>query len=68
MPSASNEDDMVFAVYMPPHAPCDGQAFFSMPMKSSSEMVPAAWRPTASNGDTMVSGWPFQLPGLIVPP
>ena len=35
MPSASNEDDMVFAVYMPPQAPTLGQAFFSMPSKSS---------------------------------
>jgi hypothetical protein len=42
MPSASNEEDIVFAVYMPPHAPTDGQAFFSMPMKSSSLILPAA--------------------------
>ena len=26
MPSASNDDDIVFAVYMPPHAPTDGHA------------------------------------------
>src|SRR3989344_7633224 len=26
MPSASNEEDMVLAVYMPPQAPTDGQA------------------------------------------
>ncbi len=31
IPSASNDDDIVFAVYMPPQAPTDGQAFFSMP-------------------------------------
>ena len=31
MPSASNDDDIVFAVYMPPHAPTDGQALCSMP-------------------------------------
>jgi hypothetical protein len=31
IPSASNDEDIVFAVYMPPHAPTDGQAFFSMP-------------------------------------
>ena len=31
MPSASNDEDIVFAVYMPPHAPTDGHAFFSMP-------------------------------------
>ena len=31
IPSASNDDDIVLAVYMPPHAPTDGHAFFSMP-------------------------------------
>ena len=31
MPSASNEVDMVLAVYMPPQAPTVGHAFFSMP-------------------------------------
>ena len=30
-PSASKADDIVFAVYMPPHAPTLGQAFLSMP-------------------------------------
>ena len=67
MPSASNDDDMVLAVYMPPHAPTDGQAFFSMPTKSSSLILPAVNAPTASNADTMVRSWPFQLPGLMVP-
>ena len=42
MPSASNELDMVLAVNMPPQAPTDGQAFFSMPIKSSSLILPAA--------------------------
>ena len=31
MPSASNDEDIVFAVYMPPHAPTLGQALRSMP-------------------------------------
>ena len=31
MPSASNDDDIVFAVYMPPQAPTDGHALRSMP-------------------------------------
>ena len=31
IPSASNEDDMVLAVYMPPQAPTEGQALRSMP-------------------------------------
>ena len=30
-PSASNDDDMVLAVYMPPQAPTVGQALRSMP-------------------------------------
>src|SRR5437899_3996538 len=41
MPSASNEEDMVFAVYCPPQAPTEGQAFFSMPWKSSCPSVGA---------------------------
>ena len=57
----------MFAVYMPPQAPTVGQAFFSMPSKSSFDILPAVNAPTASNGDTMVRSWPFQWPGLIVP-
>ncbi len=68
MPSASNEELMVLAVYMPPHEPDDGQAFFSTPSKSSWLMRPAVNSPTASNDDTMVRSLPFQLPGLMVPP
>src|SRR5262245_16928344 len=68
MPSASNEELMVLAVYMPPQAPTLGQAFFSMPAKSSSLILPAANEPTASNADTMVRSLPFHLPGLMVPP
>src|SRR5262245_12625726 len=67
MPRASKEDDIVLAVYMPPHAPTDGQAFFSMPMKSSSFILPAVYAPTASKADTMVRSCPFHLPGLMVP-
>src|SRR6266508_4143345 len=67
MPSASNEDDIVFAVYWPPQAPTDGQAFFSMPSKSPFDILPAASAPTASKGETMVSFCPFQNPGLMVP-
>ena len=35
IPSASNEEDMVFAVYIPPHEPLPGTALRSMPSKSS---------------------------------
>src|SRR5437899_8333704 len=68
MPSASNEDDIVFAVYIPPQEPDDGQAFFSIPSKSSCDIRPAVNSPTASNADTMVKSLPFQWPGLMVPP
>src|ERR1700760_4417473 len=68
MPSASNDELIVFAVYMPPHEPDDGHAFLSTPSKSSCDMRPAVNSPTASNDDTMVRSVPFQLPGLIVPP
>ena len=67
MPSASNDDDIVFAVYMPPHAPTVGQALRSMPSKSSFDILPAVNAPTASNGETIDSAWPFQWPGLMVP-
>ena len=49
MPSASNDDDIVFAVYMPPHEPTLGQALRSMPSKSSFDILPAVYAPTASN-------------------
>ena len=67
MPSASNDELMVLAVYWPPQAPTLGQAFFSMPSKSSRAILPALKAPTASNGLTMVSFCPFQKPGLMVP-
>src|SRR6185369_12534709 len=67
MPSASNEELMVLAVYIPPQAPTDGQAFFSMPTKSSSLILPALNEPTASKAETMVRSLPFHWPGLMVP-
>src|SRR5436305_1415046 len=39
MPSASKEELMVLAVYWPPQAPTLGQAFFSMPSKSSRDII-----------------------------
>lgn len=68
MPSASKEEDMVLAVYMPPQEPDEGQALRSMPSKSSWLMRPAVNSPTASKLDTMVRSFPFQCPGLMVPP
>ncbi len=57
----------MLAVYCPPQAPTVGQAFFSMPSRSSFDILPAVNAPTASNGLTMVNVCPFQCPGLIVP-
>src|SRR3982074_3804288 len=68
MPSASNDDDIVLAVYMPPHEPVDGQAYFSRPSKSSCAMRPREDSPPAWNYNAMVRTLPFHLPALIVPP
>src|ERR1700731_695644 len=68
MPSASNDELIVLALYIPPHEPLLGQALRSMPLKSASLMRPAVNSPTASNDETIVRSLPFQLPGLIVPP
>ena len=68
MPSASNEELMVLAVYMPPQEPVEGQAWRSMPSKSSWLILPAMKEPTASKEETMERSLPFHLPGLIVPP
>ena len=48
IPKASNEEDIVFAVNIPPQAPKVGHAFFSIPTKSSFEIFPALYEPTAS--------------------
>ncbi len=58
-PIASMEVDMVFAVYMPPHAPTPGSAQRSMQSKSSLFILPAVKAPTASKGETMVRSWPL---------
>ena len=68
IPSASNDELIVFAVYIPPHDPDVGHAFCSTPSKSSCDIRPAVNSPTASNDDTIVRSRPFQLPGRIVPP
>src|SRR3954462_704915 len=55
MPSASNDELMVLAVYWPPQAPTLGQAFFSMPSKSSRDILPALKAPTASRSEEHTS-------------
>src|SRR5258708_18796152 len=68
MPTASTDEDIVFAVYMPPHAPTPGSAFLSMHSKSSFDILPAVQEPTDSNTETSCRPWPLHFPGLIVPP
>ena len=67
-PSASMADAIVLAVYMPPQEPAPGQACRSRSANSPSDSFPAACWPTASNTETMSTGWPRQMPGMIVPP
>ena len=59
MPSASKAEDMVLAVYMPPHEPVPGMARFSISSRSSSLNLPAAFSPTASNTLTMFRSLPW---------
>src|SRR5260370_17035991 len=48
MPRPSNDEDMVLAVYCPPQAPTLGQAFLSMPSKSSPHIFPPLHSPPPS--------------------
>ncbi len=59
---------MVLAVNWPPQAPADGQAAHSSSNRSSSDMLPAACWPTASNTSTTVTSRPLKRPGRIEPP
>ena len=45
IPIASMAVAMVFAVYMPPHAPGPGQAFRTISTRSFSSMLPARYCP-----------------------
>ena len=68
IPIASNIDDIVFAVNMPPQLPAPGHAFRSTASNSSRGSLPAACWPTASNTLTTVRSRPAWCPGLMVPP
>ncbi len=59
MPSASNDELIVFAVYMPPHEPEPGMQRRSISLKSVSFRRPAVNSPTASNADTIVRSLPL---------
>jgi hypothetical protein len=67
-PSASIAVAMVFAVYMPPHDPGPGHACCSRSANALSDRRPAACWPTASKTETMSTGLPDQMPGMMVPP
>ena len=66
-PSASAAAAIVFAVYMPPHAPSPGQIARSMASTSSRLMRPRAHAPTASNASAMLTSRSPILPGRIDP-
>ena len=59
MPSASNDELIVLAVYMPPHEPLPGIARRSISWKSCSLIRPAVNWPTASKTLTMLRSWPW---------
>ena len=72
IPIASAADAMVFAVYIPPHAPSPGQIARSMRSTSSSLIRPRAQAPTASKASMIVTSrlLPSEsvtLPGRIEP-
>src|SRR4029079_199286 len=48
---------MVFAVYMPPHAPSPGAMAHSMRLRSASLILPARHAPTASNESMIVTSF-----------
>ena len=68
MPIASNTDDMVLAVNIPPQEPLPGQAWRSTSSSSRSSIRPALNWPTASKALTTVRSRPCRCPGLMVPP
>ena len=55
IPSASIAELIVFAVYIPPHAPAPGMALLIMPLKSSSDKFPDVFCPSASKAETTSS-------------
>ncbi len=58
----------MFAVNWPPQAPAPGHAPASTSQSFSSEIVPAAWAPTASKTSWIVTSLPATRPGSIEPP
>lgn len=67
MPSASAAAAIVFAVYIPPHAPSPGQIARSIRSTSSRVISPRAHAPTASNASITDTSRPSTVPGMIEP-
>src|SRR5688572_9545855 len=59
IPSASIAEDMVLAVYIPPHAPALGQDCFTMFLKSSADKLPAIFCPSASKAEIILRSCPW---------
>jgi hypothetical protein len=68
MPSVSKASAIVLAVNWPPQAPAPGEATPSSSWSWSSDILPAAWAPTASKTSWIVTSSPRNLPGAIEPP
>ena len=66
-PSASAALAIVFAVYMPPHAPSPGQMARSISSTRSRVIRPRAQAPTASNASMIVTSLPSTWPGRVEP-
>ncbi len=71
-PRHSMNDDIVFAVYIPPHAPAPGHEWRTISFRSSSVINPASFCPYDWNAETMSSFWSpprnAAQPARIVPP
>ena len=68
IPSTSVRQFMLFAVYIPEHDPHVGHTLFSNSHRSASDIVPAAFAPTASNILERLLFCPFTCPASIGPP
>lgn len=68
MPRASMAEAIVFAVYMPPHAPWPGQAWRTISARWSSVILPVMHSPKLWNALTISSVSPWLWPARMVPP
>ncbi|CAB4595674.1 unannotated protein [freshwater metagenome] len=66
-PIASPTVAIVFAVYIPPHAPSPGQIARSILSSCSCEINPRAHAPTASKASMIVTSLPSTCPGKVEP-